>query len=350
LNKKLFLSVAAGAVVSLPVLADNSNVTLYGRVNVSLEQTETTHNPAGDASKMQVVDNSSRVGFRGKEELGDNFAAIFQVENRVHADTGGDTWASRDSFVGLQGGVGTIRLGRTIGPVYYQTYDSLPENNHDTGNSSDALLAPTIFGNSGFMNNTIWYTSPTMGGFTVEAAYSLLGEAPLPGTTSKPHYIGVVGAFDQGPLHVALAYAETKNSADLDPTPAVKLNDDTAITAMGVYDFKVVVVGLLYERAKSDLLVGDVKRNYYRVSIMAPVGQNEFHVNYGHVDHRLDTSVADAGARQWTLGYNYNLSKRTKVFAFYTRVDNKTNGNYGFLTNLPGVDNRSIAAGIRHNF
>lgn len=350
MNKKLFLSMAAGAVVSLPVFADNSNVTIYGRLNVSLEETETKNNPAGDISKTQVVDNSSRIGFRGKEELGDNFAAIFQVETRVHADTGGDTWASRDSFVGLQGGFGTIRLGRTIGPVYYQTYDSLPENNHDTGNSSDALLAPTIFGNSGFMNNTVWYTSPSMGGFTVETAYSLLGESPLAGTNSRPHYAGVVGAFDKGPLHVALSYAETKNSADLDPTAAVKLNSDTAVTLAGVYDFKVVVLGLLYERAKSDLLVGDVKRNYYRTSIMVPIGQHEIHVYYGHVDHRLDTNAADAGANQWTLGYNYNLSKRAKVFAFLTKVDNESNGNYGFLTNLPGVDNQSVAAGIRHNF
>jgi predicted porin len=51
-----------------------------------------------------------------------------------------------------------------------------------------------------------------------------------------------------------------------------------------------------------------------------------------------------------TLGYNYNLSKRTKVFAFVTKVDNEINGNYGFLTNLAGVDNQSVAAGIRHNF
>ena len=111
-NKKLFLSIAAGAVVSLPVLAaDNSTVTIYGRVNVSLEKTEIKNNPAGDATKTQVVDNSSRIGFRGKEELGANFAAIFQVESRVRADSSGDAWASRDSFVGLEGGFGTLRLG-----------------------------------------------------------------------------------------------------------------------------------------------------------------------------------------------------------------------------------------------
>jgi predicted porin len=68
---------------------------------------------------------------------------------------------------------------------------------------------------------------------------------------------------------------------------------------------------------------------------MVPVGQHEFHFNYGHVDKRLDTAASDAGANQWTVGYNYNLSKRTKVFCLLTKVDNEANGNYGFLTISP---------------
>jgi predicted porin len=60
--------------------------------------------------------------------------------------------------------------------------------------------------------------------------------------------------------------------------------------------------------------------------------------------------MADAGAKQWTLGYNYNIDKQFKVYAFYTAVDNDTNGNYGFKTNTAGVDNKSFAVGARYNF
>ena len=56
---------------------------------------------------------------------------------------------------------------------------------------------------------------------------------------------------------------------------------------------------------------------------MFPVGQHEFHVNYGLVD-----ADGDTGAQQWTLGYNYNITKTTKVYAFYTMVDNDNNGNF----------------------
>src|SRR5205814_3533100 len=138
--------------------------------------------------------------------------------------------------------------------------------------SSDALLAPTVFGRRGFMNRTVWYTSPKLGrAFTVDVAYSLLdGGLPqqqrIPGQ-SQPRYLGVVGSYDQGPLHVAASYANTKNSDALSATVA---NDDKAYTVGGLYDLKTVVVGALFERAESKTLGADAKRNYFRVSGMMP--------------------------------------------------------------------------------
>jgi len=130
----------------------------------------------------------------------------------------------------------------------------------------------------------------------------------------------------------------------------VKFGKDTAFTVGGLYDLKQVVVGALYEKATSKLLVDEASRTYMRVAVMVPVDRHEFHVNVGRVNHRLDVKASSDGATQMTLGYNYNLSKRTKAYAFYTKVDNKTNGNYGFQTSAAGVDNSSVAVGVRHNF
>src|SRR5687767_12966451 len=141
-------------------------------------------------------------------------------------------------------------------------------HNHDTGTSSDALLAGAIFGNEGFMNNTVWYTSPKFGGFTVDLAHSLLGVERLPGE-SQPSYFGIVGSYDTGPLHVAVSHAETKNSTDLDPGAGVTSNKDRATTIGGLYNLKFVVLGALYEKAKSATFgTGDVSRDYFRVSAM----------------------------------------------------------------------------------
>jgi predicted porin len=143
-------------------------------------------------------------------------------------DSEGSFFSSRDSFAGLQGGFGTMRLGRTIGPVYYATYDYISMHNHDTGTSSDALLAGTVVGNQGFMDNTLWYTSPKFGPFTIDVAYSLLGEARIDPSVSQPRHLGLVGSYDQGPLHLALSFANTENHIDLQPGAGVVASKATA--------------------------------------------------------------------------------------------------------------------------
>src|SRR5256712_12420436 len=374
LQRKL-LAAAVASACALPAAAlaqVPSWIQIYGRANVSYERitTENSSNtaalPAGqpNQSNWDLVDNSSRIGIRGNKDLGGGLTGLFQVESRVRLDSGGDLLSTRDSYAGLAGGFGTVRLGRTIGPVYYATYDYISMHNHDTGTSSDALLAPTIFGNQGFMNNTVWYTSPKFGAFTVDVAHSLLGVKRLPGE-SQPRYLGLVGSYDQGPLHLAASYANTQRSDDIDPGPGVVPNNDKAYTVGGLYDFKTFVVGALIESAKTKTLAGgDAARKYVRVSAMMPVGKHEFHVNFGTVNHGIGSSASNEGAKQWTLGYNYNITKETKIYGFYTRVDNDTNGTYGagnfkggnatggnaLVTQVPGLDISSIAIGVRHNF
>jgi len=353
LQRKL-LAAAVASACALPAAAlaqVPSWIQIYGRANVSYERitTENSSNtaalPAGqpNQSNWDLVDNSSRIGIRGNKDLGG----------------GGDLLSTRDSYAGLAGGFGTVRLGRTIGPVYYATYDYISMHNHDTGTSSDALLAPTVFGNQGFMNNTVWYTSPKIGrAFTVDVAYSLLGVQRVV-SDSQPHYLGVVGSYDQGPLHAAASYANTQKTVAL----GTGANDDKAYTIGGLYDFKTFVVGALIESAKTKVLTGgDASRNYVRVSAMMPVGKHEFHVNFGTVNHGVGSSASSStsndGAKQWTLGYNYNITKETKIYGFYTKVDNDSNGTYGAgnfstvnqVVPIPGLDISSIAIGVRHNF
>ncbi|MGH8740564.1 MAG: porin, partial [Burkholderiales bacterium] len=308
--RKTLTAMLAASACAAPALAQSQtppspSLQIYGRANVSYERI-TTKNSTNTAaqpneSNWDLIDNSSRLGVRGRRELTTGLTGFFQIESRVRLDEGFGDLSSRDSYAGLEGGFGTVRLGRTIGPVYYATYDYISMHNHDTGTSSDALLAPAIFGNAGFMNNTVWYTSPKFGGFSVDVAHSLLGVDRLPGE-SQPQYLGIVGSFDQGPLHLAVSHADTKGSTDLDGVAVgpVTPNKDRATTIGGLYDFKTFVVGALYEKAKSRVFgASDASRSYFRVSGMMPVGKHEFHANFGTVDHRLDANLDDDGARQW---------------------------------------------------
>ena len=360
--KRKLLALAVASVGASPAFAQvPAEIQVYGRVNVSVEHI-TIKNSSNEAilpndSTNEVVDNSSRIGFRGNKDLGGGLKAIWQVESRVKLDDGtGSTFSSRDSYAGLQGGFGTIRAGRSIGPVYYATYDWISMHNHDTGTSSDALLNPTIFGQNGFMNNLLWYTSPKLGNFTIDAAYSFGptgSEQRTAGLNDQPSYLGLVGSYDAGGLHLAASYANTKNTSALTPGTG---NNDTAYTFGGSYDFKSFVLGALIEKSESDLAGGgDGNRTYWRVSGMLPVGKNEFHLNYGLAG---DTDPGnDNGAAQYTIAWNYNITKETKVYVFYTVVDNDTNGVYGFRQAatavggpVAGADQSSIAVGFRHNF
>jgi predicted porin len=112
------------------------------------------------------------------------------------------------------------------------------------------------------------------------------------------------------------------------------------------------VLGALWEVAERDVLGGgSVDTNYWRIAAMFPFGQHELHLNYGVVD-----ADNDEGAMQWTLGYNFNITKQTKVYAFYTTVENDDRGNFvmGGSTNtfvgVTGASYSSIAIGVRHNF
>ena len=84
----------------------------------------------------------------------------------------------------------------------------------------------------------------------------------------------------------------------------------------------------------------------FRLSAMYVMNASEFHVNVGRANRW--SNVSDSAATQWTLGYNYNLSKRTKVYTYYTKVNNKKGADY--MTGTPGDDFSSFALGVRHNF
>eukprot|EP01034_Spumella_vulgaris_P031731 gene31731-39199_t len=142
-----------------------SSVTLYGRVNTTVERQE-----VGNVKTTGLFNNSSRFGFKGSEDLGGGLKAGFQLESGFNSDTGASatTFFGRQSEVNLSGGFGAVRLGRFTAESYYATADYVSMHNHDTGSSSDAFYAYVMPD-----ANKIAYRTPTFGGLTVDAAVAL---------------------------------------------------------------------------------------------------------------------------------------------------------------------------------
>ena len=74
-----------------------------------------------------------------------------------------------------------------------------------------------------------------------------------------------------------------------------------------------------------------------RLAAMYTMGANEFHVNVGHTGR--GGSFAEK-ASQYTLGFNHNLTKRTKLYTYYTAINSPGKAN----------DFNALAVGMRHNF
>ncbi|WKB51458.1 porin [Eleftheria terrae] len=314
--------VAALAAIAAPAFAQ-STVQVYGRLNTSVERQK-----AGDTSKTVMQNNSSRLGFKGSEDLGGGLKANFQLEHGFGADTGaasGDMWG-RESWVGLSGNFGSVRLGNMTSGAYYALADYVSLHNHDTGTSADKLYGDDAIEKNHKKANKISYTTPSLSGFTAEVQYALK-------ETGDDSTIDLAANYDMGPLHLGAGF--------------IKTGDDKLFGIRALYELGAFTFGGYYERDKLD----DDKRNNFRLSGMYTMGASEFHVNFGVAGDLGDAD--DTGAKQFTLGYNYNLSKRTKLYAFYTKLNNDKNGLYsagGDNGNVAPADFSSFAVGIRHNF
>src|ERR687887_1587613 len=102
-----------------------TTVQIYGRLNADLESVKQTGSATGTnfASRSRVTSNSSNVGVRGTEELGQGLRAFFQIESSVNFDSGTQSgfWASRNSGIGLISGYGQVLLGQWDSPYKFST-------------------------------------------------------------------------------------------------------------------------------------------------------------------------------------------------------------------------------------
>jgi predicted porin len=311
--KKIAL-VAALAAVSASAFAQSS-VTLYGRINTTMESQK-----VGNGDRVSsVVNNASRIGFKGLEDLGGGLKASFMLEHGLNSDDGKQTNAAfwgREAWVQLAGSFGAVRLGNFTSEAYFATADYVSMHNHDTGTSSDALYDFSTYRSS----NKVGYFTPTVGGFSGSASVSA-GE----GAAGREKLFDLAANYVGGPLHLGAGYS--------------KEGDRNQFAVRALYELGAFTFGGYYQLADN----GTAKRDVYRGSAMYALGASEFHVNVGATEGRGDFA-AQGKTVQYTLGYNYNLSKRTKVYAFYTEIDGKRNA---------GPDHQdfsSLAAGIRHNF
>ena len=348
MNKKLIALAVAGATFAPAVMAQTANpVTLYGRVWVMVNSIKANGSTAATSlgSRATVVDESSLIGVRGTEDLGGGLKAFFQIESAAPPDAGGGTFASRNSGVGLQGGFGSIVLGRWDSPFKLSAIFVDPFAQNTIGNHLSVI-------NTGDFNrrenNMIQYWSPNFNGFSARVMY---GANEAKSATANPSSTSISLDYAAGPFRINYANEKHKNYRGAVVTGGV---NEKGQNLAGTFVFGPFKVGLLTQRFDS---TGRVDRKANQASLTYTVGMNEFFGTYATTKDGGLPGAFQPKSKMAAVGYNYNFSKRTTFMMRYASlVNNNTAGNNLALngSQLPAFtgnnDPKGFGAGLRHTF
>ena len=329
------IGLAALAALTSTSAVAQSSVTAYGRLDVAVEQVRITGGGVAGRTIRLLSNDGSRLGFRGTEDLGDGFRAMFNIEAALSPDTG---TASSTAFWGRQSWVGIgsekwgdILLGRNYAPIdddaWY--FDAFQYGGNNATYGVQKYQAR--------VDNSIKYVSPKFAGAQVR----LLTNVENPTGVGKL-YGGNISYF-AGPFAAKFGLNNVKIAG-----PAGRLDTRNDVLLGVSYNFKVVKTSVAYFQRK-DPGVDTYKSVVAGVNV--PIGElGDVRANVGRITQvTLKSSI-------FGVGYWYFLSKRTSLYTAYANQSNGAGSRLEAFA-LPtftsiGVDQRasSFQAGIRHNF
>jgi predicted porin len=279
------------------------------------------------------VASGSRLGFKGKEDLGDGMSAVFVLENGYNIDTGkaaqGGLLFGRQAYVGLSGAAGTISLGRQYAPYYKAVRDIV-----DPFCTGLAGNAQNIFPGFTRVDNSVEYQTPKSNGLSADVLY---GAGEVAGDAAKNRTLGASASYEAGPLTLVLAHHQQDDATGTAHSRNTMLG--------GRYRFGAVTVHAAYARNRD--LLGQASRDaLLGVAVQAGAGR----VLASVVAHRDDFG-REAHAHQAAIGYEYSLSRRTDLYTAYGHIVNRDGAAYtvGDATNA-GTGTTGINLGVRHVF
>ena len=339
MNKKLF----ALAIVSAASAASaQSSLTLYGVVDASVESVK-----AGDTVTRVSSDNlaSSRFGLKGTEDLGGGLKAVFNLEASLKTDTGAadsTRFFGRQAWVGVSGGFGELRLGRTDSSI-----GAIAGNSNILGAQSydDFSAAQTLAGvKYRRVDNSITYALPKLvNGLSAQVQYSTKASGGEVAGDKTGRLYGLNVQYAAGAFGAGAAYLEAKadNAGAKEKSALAYLSYDfTAAKVTGYYNRNASGVGLTGARelfgARLDVPLGNA------FAMQASVSRAR---DWNDVRNDADATIV-------ALKGIYSLSKRTAVYALATTVSNDDNSAIavGGLTGVAGERSSGLAVGVSHKF
>ena len=336
------------ALVSLPVAA-SAEVILYGNIRGGVEFTRegTSTQTKSQRNSWGVVDYSSYIGFKGSEDLGGNLKAIWQIEANAKL-SGGNIANNRDSFIGLEGGFGTVKVGRVSTPLRNAVVDQ------DNWEYDSRVLGLGYYSRFAQRRTSLNYQSPDFGGF--DFSFQLApGSNVHDGSRTddgKPVFGLGLGYKNSGFFaRYAVEYARKSTAA------AGGLKDSHVHNLSAGYDANNLYVagGIQYGKNVSPVGSTDIniatqtennaKTKEAQISAAYTFGAvtPKVSVAYGRADS--DNTAYDGGRYlQAIVGADYAFSRRTTGLVSVGWLREKANSN------AQNVNNWGVGTGLVHKF
>ncbi|MBO1111907.1 porin [Bordetella petrii] len=367
--KKTLLAAALLAGFAGVAQAETS-VTLYGLIDTGIGYNK-VKGDGFDGSRIGMINgvqNGSRWGLRGTEDLGDGLQAVFQLESGFNSGNGssaqGGRLFGRQATIGLQSDSwGRLDFGRqtNITSKYFGSIDPFGAGFGQANIGMGISAANTVR-----WDNMVMYQTPSYSGFQFGVGYSFSVDDEAAddrvGFRTADNVRGITTGlrYVNGPLNVALSYDQlnaSNNQAQeqVDATPR-------SYGIGGSYDFEVVKLSLAYARTTdgwfggqgingvdgtvltSNVFADGFKANSYMVGLSAPIGgASKLFGSWQMVDPSNDKLTGgEEKMNVFSLGYTYDLSKRTNLYAYGSYAK-----NYAFIDD---VKSTAVGVGIRHRF
>lgn len=350
------------SLIALAVLAGSgvasaqSTVTIYGLIDSYFGQTKGTG--PGQTGVSQTVINSgglqtSRFGLKGSEDLGGGMKVNFQLENGFNVDTGqtpnnGTTNSSifsRQSWVGVSGGFGEVKIGKMWTP-----FDEVKGSGAAGFDANIFAPATNVWASNGYNDrpgNSLYYMTPSFGGFTAAVLYSFSENKTTARSAGRTTSFNI--AYANGPIGAALSYQNEKADGNTAATKYTQLN--------GSYDFGVVKLLGAYGRVKNGTVLLNNstaspqaaaattdKTTEYQIGLDFPVTSSlTLSGGYARSKDTLPAAGGDVKRNGYGLAALYALSKRTNLYAGYQQAKQTQ-------TAVGDIKIKTLAAGIRHTF
>lgn len=360
-----WLLLLAASLLACTDIHAQSSVSITGELNLAVIRYDTSAPSGPDLKTVRLDSYTTRFAIKGKEDLGGGLATDFLIGTGFRADQGAGFkgLCNRECWIRLKGPYGALRLGRTL-PIYddvsYAWYfiDSPGIHNPlslwaNCGNG--AGLTDGCF--DVYQSGSLRYDSPTLAGFTGSFSFSIpVLELPA-GRNGRVYVAGAT--YANGPFYLGVAHQidyHIRDAALVDHATTIAASWDGPVYLGGGFEH------LVYQAPLDEKL----SRDYAGGIVKFETGRHTWWANYGVAFSGKGSTppsysvvavknVARSGAAMWTLGYRYELSKRSYLSVFYNELANQANGIYSFdplLTQYEGVGGRmsGLAFGFQKRF